>query len=186
MELIMKKYKKFIIVVAAIIISILFIVVSLFLLNIFNYLHTENRKENVNIKISNACVSETDVYKSIIQTCNEYINNKPLTTVITTINEGKIEIEFYFVKYINNTAEGGRIEGTKVLVDFDNKTIKSIEYFNGSSKQYGTTVTPLTNLNSLNYSNAIDDYCKSNNEILDNSNFIIRYTENSTRVELVN
>lgn len=155
------------------------------------YLYEERKTEEVNIEIFDNWENETDVYNSLIKKCNGYINGKPLTQVVTVINEGKIEIKFYFVKYINDFAEGGRVECTEILVDFDNRIVKSIEYFNGDNKGHGVPVKPITFLDSLSYSNAIDnyyksdEYSKSDDRIVDDSNALVRYTEDFISVESV-
>lgn len=191
----MKKAGKELLLAIAIIIGIIsminlpFFIAEILYLN--TYLYEERKTEDVNIEISDIWKTETDVYNSLIEKCNGYINGKPLTQVVTAVNEGKIEIKFYFVKYINDFAGGGRVECTEILVDFDNQIVKSIEYFNGDNKGHGVPVKPITYLDSLNYSKAIDDYCKSeeysksDDGIVDDSNALVRYTENFISVKPV-
>lgn len=175
------KKKKIPTLLISIVIIVCLAISSIFVLA-YKYLNYESKNGKVSIKISEAYESESDVYNSIKQNCSQYIDDKPLTMVTTTICNDHTQMEFYFIKYVNNFAEGGRIESSEITVDFNNKTVESINYFNGSSKQYGVTVTPITDFSSLNYQTAVNNYKKSDYSISDDTKLIIEYTENSVIV----
>lgn len=157
----------------------LLITIIIFLNYINSYLYVKQKNIDANIPLSDTCGKyEVDVYDNILVLCDEFITDKPLTCVITNISEERIEFVFYFVKYIDNSAEGGRINATEVYVNMDKRIITKIKFFNGSSKQYGISCTPISNFEILNYLNVINNYNITN----DNSDLTIKYTYNSAKI----
>lgn len=139
----------------AIILVALLIPIILLSLNYCVYNYEERDVNTVNLSIAESCVSELDVYWEIMEKCSQEIDQKPLTRVKTTIDRGKIKMEFNFCIYVDGSAEGGRIKQTIIGVDFNKKQIESIENFNGSSKGRSGGIEPITDLTILNYKNTL-------------------------------
>ncbi len=171
--------KKIIKITVIVLSVIMFVTVFAICMGIFFNKDYENAYE-INIKLTEKCDSEKKAYDQIISLCEDYIGDRSLTHVKTNIDGSNIGVDFYFVRYIDHSAEGGRIEAAKVSVDLNEQIIRNVETFKGSGKKYshqlpGLSGNPIKNLDILNYREVIDDYIKNQDAISKSDKWEIMY-----------